>query len=830
MGSISEHDNMGRDMTQNCIILPFLILTALNTLHLSNARRSRTRTHGSDDFSETTKSDNSGLFIWRIEDFSPVPLNTSEYGKFHNADSYIVLLSKMVDGRIHRDIHLWIGNETSIDEAGNAAILTVMLDHLLGGGAIQHREEQFHESQTFKSYFKKSLEYLPGGVQSGMNYIPTEVIPMKLYLIKGKETVIASQVPLAISSLNMFDCFVLDKGKGRGVFVFRPRGANFYERMKATLFAKSIRDEDHEGKGRVEIFDEAENDEMSRFFDQFGFGSMADINFVEIDDNNNQFQPRLYETRGWQDILIEDPLSQDLLHSNKTFMLTAGPKNIYLWIGRQTSKLERRTANEVAEKFKKDNEYPSSTPIELVLEGLETSSFTQFFPSWDDTKVIEGVNIKLNVKNREKNQDSSIVFLGPDRIDDKPDWNIKTLHRRMEDKIERDVEGYIGFMPKDDEEGLGRKTVWKIENFRLVEVRDLSSYPMYKNKTLPSRNGSKKNGGEMRDKTSAFMMMQGMMQGQVFLHSSYCYVILYKYGPTMKNHIVYFWQGEQSSHDDRAASALQAYRIEQEVSTGRRSSSGFQVRVEQGRESSHFLQIFGGTLVIVRGGKKFLIDESKQKLYQVMQVGQGHDDYRVEQLEPDAVNLNSNFVYILISITVELAWVWKGSGSRQEEALEAVRVARLMSPYTQAVVMEGNEPIEFWTVLGGQDPYANNLAYASKYRLFAIETSSDGNIEAVEVFDFDQSNLSNRRVAILDAGDIVYVWVGARSKRNAKGKAESLARVYIDSDPTHSEDDKERIKIQTVSQDYEPEEFKSAFPSWREGFWSYDINRFRYKY
>ena len=84
--------------------------------------------------------------------------------------------------------------------------------------------------------------------------------------------------------------------------------------------------------------------------------------------------------------------------------------------------------------------------------------------------------------------------------------------------------------------------------------------------------------------------------------------------------------------------------------------------------------------------------------------------------------------------------------------------------------MEGNEPIEFWTVLGGQvtthyliflltsfnniefnskrcflqDPYANNLAYASKYRLFAIETSSDGNIEAVEVFDFDQSNLSNR--------------------------------------------------------------------------------------
>ena len=38
--------------------------------------------------------------------------------------------------------------------------------------------------------------------------------------------------------------------------------------------------------------------------------------------------------------------------------------------------------------------------------------------------------------------------------------------------------------------------------------------------------------------------------------------------------------------------------------------------------SENILRIFGGTLVIVRGGKKFMIDESKQKLYQVMQESQ----------------------------------------------------------------------------------------------------------------------------------------------------------------------------------------------------------------
>ena len=66
-----------------------------------------------------------------------------------------------------------------------------------------------------------------------------------------------------------------------------------------------------------------------------------------------------------------------------------------------------------------------------------------------------------------------------------------------------------------------------------------------------------------------------------------------------------------------------------------------------------------------------------------VEVGVGKDDFRVEQLEADAVNLNSNFVYILISITVELTWIWKGAGAREEEIVEAVRVARLMSPYHQ---------------------------------------------------------------------------------------------------------------------------------------------------
>lgn len=55
------------------------------------------------------------------------------------------------------DIHFWLGKETSQDEQGAAAIYTMQMDEHLGGVAVQHREAQGCESDTFQGYFKQGI-------------------------------------------------------------------------------------------------------------------------------------------------------------------------------------------------------------------------------------------------------------------------------------------------------------------------------------------------------------------------------------------------------------------------------------------------------------------------------------------------------------------------------------------------------------------------------------------------------------------------------------------------------------------------------------------------
>src|SRR3989338_3674694 len=158
-----------------------------------------------------------GLQIWRIEQFVVKPWPEEDYGQFHAGDTYIVLHTYHKHPQttaLAWDIYFWIGNESSQDEYGTAAYKTVELDDFLGGGPIEHREVQGFESQSFLSLFPGGMiQILAGGVESGFHHVAPEEYQPRLMHLKGTMgKVRVTQVPLACSSLNSGDVFILDAG------------------------------------------------------------------------------------------------------------------------------------------------------------------------------------------------------------------------------------------------------------------------------------------------------------------------------------------------------------------------------------------------------------------------------------------------------------------------------------------------------------------------------------------------------------------------------------------------------------------------------------------
>lgn len=186
-----------------------------------------------------------GIQIWRIEKFQVKAWDKKNYGKFCTGDSYIVLYTyraKDAEGKdtdkLKYNVHFWLGSETSQDEAGTAAYKTVELDDYLGDIPVQYREVQGWESTEFRSLFPK-LEYLVGGVDTGFNHVQAAEYAARLLQVKGKQSIRIAEVPLAASSLNDGDVFVLDHGLQ--LWQWNGNQSSAFERRQADLLIHDIK-------------------------------------------------------------------------------------------------------------------------------------------------------------------------------------------------------------------------------------------------------------------------------------------------------------------------------------------------------------------------------------------------------------------------------------------------------------------------------------------------------------------------------------------------------------------------------------------------------------
>jgi len=320
-----------------------------------------------------------GVLVWRVEKFKIVEWPKKQYGQFYSGDSYIVLHTYKKDDKILYNVHFWLGENTTLDEAGTAAYKTVELDDYLSGLPVQYREVQGSESDAFLKLFDK-FEILAGGIETGFKHVEPEKYQPRLLHIKGKlNKTIVRQVPATTDSLNMGDVFMLDIGLK--LYTFQPSGAGIGERAMATQLARAI-DDQRGSKVEINVFGFEDKDAHAEFFWHFLGGRKAIKSAAEGgSDTDLKEKKRVLKVSDASGTLkVEEvPFHRKSLNPADVFIVDA-VASIFVWIGSTASKEERRQGVQLAQSYLNDQPHRNkSTPIIRVLQGGENEEFDASF-------------------------------------------------------------------------------------------------------------------------------------------------------------------------------------------------------------------------------------------------------------------------------------------------------------------------------------------------------------------------------------------------------------------------------------------------------------------
>ncbi|XP_005924849.1 advillin [Haplochromis burtoni] len=708
-----------------------------------------------------------GIIIWRIEKMELVQVPEKSYGSFFEGDCYVLLFTQKVGNSLSYNIHYWIGSQSTQDEQGSAAIYTVQLDEFLGSSPIQYREVQDHESDTFKGYFKQGIIYKKGGVASGMRHTETNTYDVKRLLhVKGKKRVIAKEVEMSWKSFNLSDVFLLDLGKN--IIQWNGPKSNRQERLKGMLLAQDIRDRERGGRAEIRVVEgEAESSSpqaMELMTETLGERTVAlkDGPPDEAVDQEQKGQLTLYQISdadGQMRVteVATRPLVQDLLNHDDSYILDQGGVKIFVWKGKKANKEERQAAMTRALDFIKAKNYPITTNVETVNDGAESALFKQLFQRWTVKDQTQGLG-KVNTKGR-------IAHVTQEKFD------ASLMHAQPE----------VAAQERMVDDGTGQVEVWRIENLELAPMDP---------------------------------------QWYGYFYGGDCYLILYTYLVNNKKcYLLYMWQGRHATQDELAASAFQAVSLDQKY-----NGEPVQVRVTMGREPRHFMAIFKGKLVIFEGGtsrKGSSEPEPPVRLFQV----HGTDQFNTKTIEVPALatSLNSSDVFLLKSQTGMYLWCGKGSsGDERAMAKEVSSAISQNSPRgSEEIIAEGQEPIEFWELLGGKAPYASDkrlqqVVLDHKPRLFECSNKT-GRFIVTEVTHFIQDDLSEDDVMLLDTWDQVFIWVGKDANEEERKEALTTSQEYLQ---THPGDRDPHTPIVLIKQGFEPPTFTGWFAAWDPTKWS----------
>ncbi|KAK6944212.1 Gelsolin-like domain, partial [Dillenia turbinata] len=664
-----------------------------------------------------------GLEIWRIENFHPVAVPKSSHGKFFSGDSYVILkTTALKSGALRHDIHYWLGKDTSQDEAGAAAIKTVELDASLGGRAVQYREVQGHETEKFLSYFKPCIIPQEGGVASGFKHAEAEEHKTRLFACKGKHVVHVREVPFARSSLNHEDVFILDTNSK--IFQFNGSNSCIQERAKALEVVQYIKDTYHDGKCEIAAVEDGRlmaDAEAGEFWGFFGGFAPLPRKTSSDEDKSVDTSAKLFRvTKGQAEPLEGVTLTRELLDTNTCYLLDCGLE-VFVWMGRNTSLDERKSASSAAEDLLRGSDRLKSQIIR-VIEGFETVMFRSQFESWSQT-----ANVAVSEDGRGKVAGNDLNFHG------QPQYNCAQLSMKI-------VSLLYPFVLCEDLSGLTIHLVCLLALLKRqgLNVKGLLKAAPAKEEPQPYIDCSGnlqvwRVSGEEKTPLSA--------SEQSKLYTGDCYIFQYSYpGDDKEEYLIGTWFGKQSVEEERASAISLASKMVESL-----KFLPSQARIHEGNEPIQFLSIFQ-SLIIFKGG-----------------LSKGYKGIIESKEIPDDTYSEDGIASFRV----------QGSGPENMQAIQVDPPDVQSKPQK-----EGSESEQFWELLGGKSEYPSQKITRDPEgdpHLFSCTFSK-------EIFNFTQDDLMTEDIFILDCHSEVFVWVGQGVDSKNKMNALNIGEKFLERD------------------------------------------------
>ncbi|KAG7628848.1 putative villin headpiece, villin/Gelsolin, ADF-H/Gelsolin-like domain superfamily [Arabidopsis thaliana] len=331
------------------------------------------------------------LEVWYIDGNCKTVLSKDHVGKLYSGDCYLVLYTYH-SGERKEDYFLccWFGKNSNQEDQETAVRLASTMTNSLKGRPVQARIFEGKEPPQFVALFQHMV-VLKGGLSSGYKNSMTEkgssgetYTPESIALIQVSGTGVhnnkALQVEAVATSLNSYDCFLLQSGTS--MFLWVGNHSTHEQQELAAKVAEFL-------KPGTTIKHAKEGTESSSFW--FALGGKQNFTSKKVSSETVR-DPHLFSfsfNRGKFQVEEIHNFDQDDLLTEEMHLLDTHAE-VFVWVGQCVDPKEKQTAFEIGQRYinlagSLEGLSPK-VPLYKITEGNEPCFFTTYF-SWDSTKA-----------------------------------------------------------------------------------------------------------------------------------------------------------------------------------------------------------------------------------------------------------------------------------------------------------------------------------------------------------------------------------------------------------------------------------------------------------